>query len=149
MDDRKIQKETREIHVKLSNGDEIKGDVYLRLHEAHHSGSQKVEELLNENTPFIPIRTSQDFIFVNSSQVVSATTYSELERAELLTFGNKYPIRIKMLHGEEIKGDIIICLPQGRNRVTDYLNQTIQFFSVFLQDRIIYINKEFILSVQE
>lgn len=149
MNDRKIQKEIREVCVKLSNGDEIKGDVYLRLHEAHHSGVQKVEELLNENTPFIPIKTSQDFIFVNSSQIVSAITYSELEREELLTFGNKYPIRIKMLHGEEIKGDIVVCLPQGRNRVTDYLNQSIQFFSVFLPDRIIYINKGFVISVQD
>ena len=149
MYDRKIQKEICEVYVKLSNGDEIKGNVYLRLHEANHSGPQKVEELLNENTPFIPIKTSQDFIFVNSSQLVSVTTYSELERDELLTFGNKYPIQVKMLHGEEIKGDIIVCLPQSRNRVTDYLNQSIQFFSLFLPGRIIYINKKFIISVQD
>ncbi len=149
MNERKIKKETLEVLFKLSNGNEIQGNVFLRLHEAHHTGPQKVWELLNEKEPFIPVETPQGVVFLNSFQVVTAMIRSELEEDELAKLGGKHTIRIYTTQEEEIVGDIFVSLPEDRHRVKDYLNQSMKFVLLFLPDKIVYINKKFIISVQD
>jgi hypothetical protein len=149
MDERKIKKENRVVLFKLSDGSEVEGEVFLRLYEAHHSGPQRVGDLLNEERPFIPVKTDRGVVLLNVSHIVSAKIQSVWESDELMTMGKRQSIRIKTAHEQEIPGDIFINLPDGYCRVKDYINQPILFFPLFQPDYIIYINRRFILLIQD
>jgi len=149
MDDRTIQKETQQITVELSDGTQIDGEVFLRLHEAHHTGRQKIGDLLNQDLSFIPVRTSKGSVLLNSSQIVVVKIKQEFEKDDLMTLGRKYAVRVKTVQGKEIVGDIFVNLPEESSRVKDCLNQPIRFFPVFQSTSILYINRQFILSVQD
>jgi hypothetical protein len=149
MDDRTIQKETQQVTVVLSDGTQIDGEVFLRLHEAHHTGRQKIGDLLNQDLSFIPIRTSKGFILLNRSQIVSVKIKQEFEKDEIMTLGKKYAVRVRTVQGKEVVGDMFVNLPEESCRIKDHLNQPIRFFSLFQSASILYINREFILSVQD
>lgn len=149
MDERKIQKETREVLFKLSDGSSLEGNVFLRLYEAHHTGPQKVGDLLNEDKPFIPVRTQNSVVLLNVANIVLARTGSEWEEDDLMKMGNRSTVWIKAAHLDEIVGDIFINLPDGFTRVKDYVNQPFRFFPLFQPKYVVYINQRYILSVRD
>jgi hypothetical protein len=149
MDDRAIQKEAQQVTVGLSDGTQIDGEVFLRLHEAHHTGRQKIGDLLNQDLSFIPVRTSKGLVLVNRSQIVFVEIQQECEKDELMTLGKKYTVRVRTVHGNAIVGEMFVNLPEESCRIKDHLNQPIRFFPIFQSASILYINREFILSVQD
>lgn len=149
MDERKIEKENRPVLFELSDGSEIEGEVFLRLYEAHHAGLQKVGDLLNEDARVIPLRTSKGTLLLNRSRIALAKVQAKLERDDLMTLGKKYTVRLKMLRGKEIQGDIYVNLPEGFCRVKDYFNQPVQFFPLIQSEFVVYINRELVLFVQD
>jgi len=149
VDEQKITKETRLVVFNLSNGSEIQGDVFLDLYEARHSGQQRVGDLLNDKIQFIPVKTVEGVVLLNASHVVFVKLNSEWENDGLITLGKKYTVRIKMLHYEEVEGDIYVNLPEGHCRVKDFINQPVQFYSLFQTNHVLYINRNYILSIQD
>jgi len=149
MDEHRIEKESREVFFRLSDRSEIQGEVFLRLYEAHHSGPQRVRDLLNEERAFIPVKTARGTLLLNKAQIVSGNISEEWEGDTLTTIGKKQSIQIRIAGEGEINGNIFIDLPEGFNRVKDYFNQPICFFPVFLPGRILYVNQRFILSVHD
>ena len=150
MDERKIEKEAQAILFELSDGSEIEGEVFLGLYEAHHEGHQKIGDLLNNaESRFIPLRTKKGTLLLNRSRIALAKVTTELEKDDLMTLGKKYLISLKMLGGKEIQGEIFVNLPEGFCRVKDYFNQPTQFFPLVQTEVVVYINQEFVLSVQD
>jgi hypothetical protein len=119
------------------------------LYEAHHTGRQRVGDLLNGQLLFIPVKTALGATLLNISQIVTATVGSEFEKDDLMTLGKKYSVNIKMTQGKEIKGDVFVNLPEENMRIKDYFNQSSHFFTIFQSSFIIYINRQFILSVHD
>ncbi len=149
MDERKIEKENRPVLFELSDGSEVEGEVFLRLYEAHHAGLQKVGDLLHEEKKFIPVKASGGTLLVNRSHIVVAKVPAQLEKDELMTLGIKYSISLKMIRNKEIRGDVFVNLPEGFCRIKDYLNQPVRFFTLIQPEFVVYINQEFVLSVQD
>ncbi len=147
MDERKIQKGTQGVKILLSTQEQLEGQVFLRLHEAHHDGRQKVGDLLNQGLTFIPVKTGSDAFLLSTSQIVTLETALEFERDDTMTLGKKYDVRISMIHGKEIAGNIFVNLPDDSSRIKDYFNQPVRFFAVSRPESILYVNGAFILSV--
>ncbi|MBI3596402.1 MAG: hypothetical protein HY203_04530 [Nitrospirae bacterium] len=63
--------------------------------------------------------------------------------------GKQYAVRIKTTQEKEIPGDIYVNLPEESSRVKDYFNQPARFFPLFQPASIIYVNWNFILTVEE
>ncbi len=147
MDKHKITKETHQVSFELSDGSQIEGEVFLRLYEAHHSGRQRVGDLLNQSLSFIPVKTAEGPLLMNTSQIAAVKISLEVEQDDLMTLGKEYPIRIKMTHSKEMVGRVYVNLPEENCRVKDYFNQPLQFFPLFQSTSIVYINRDFILSV--
>lgn len=149
MDERKIEKENRPVLFELSDGSEVEGEVFLRLYEAHHAGLQKVGDLLHEEKKFIPVRTKGGTLLLNRSHIVVAKVPAPLEKDDLMTLGKKYSVSLKMVLGKVIEGDVFVNLPEGFCRMKDYLNQPVRFFTLIQPEFVVYINQEFVLSVQD
>ncbi len=148
MIDQKIVKERRPVLFTLSDGSEVKGEVFLSLYEAKRMGPQRVGELLNGEDVFLPVAAAEGMIHLNVSNIVTARTGSQSEWDDQETLGRKYTVRIST-HLGEITGDVVVNLPREHSRVSDYLNQPDRFFRVFRPGEVLYIAARFILAVRD
>jgi len=149
VDDRRIEKVTQPVHFELADRRHLDGEVFLRLYESHHTGRQMVGDLLNESEGFIPVKTPGGFLLLNASIIVTAAVSSKAEKDDLMTLGKQYKVRIRMTVEKEIQGDIFVNRPEESSRIKDYFNQPARFFPIFLPASIVYVNRRFILSVEE
>lgn len=147
MVEQRIDKEIREVIFALSDGREVRGEVFLNLYEAHHARPQRVGELLNDRDHFIPVRTAEGTVLLNVSSIVSARIRAEMETDELMTLGDRYTVRAVTALGEELVADVYVNMPAGARRVKDYLNQNLRFFTFFLPKHVVYVNHRYLLSV--
>jgi hypothetical protein len=149
MDDCKITVATQTVVFHLIDGSKVEGEVYLRLHEARHMGPQKVGDLLNDASSFIPVKTTRGDMLLNASQIVSVSVDLLPEKTDLMTLGTKYTVRVKTILQQELQGDIFVNLPEEFSRIKDYFNQPNRFYPLFQSAAVVYVNRQFILSVQE
>ena len=148
MDEGRIEKATRRARLVLSDGREVHGDVFVGLYEPHHVGPQRVGELLNEQEAFIPVKTDEGVLLVNRTRVISVTLPADREQDDLVTLGKRYEVRVTTTHGE-LKGAIFINLPETSARVRDYFNQPLPFLALFQSQTVAYLNRDFIVLVQD
>jgi hypothetical protein len=149
MDERRVEKVTQPVSFELADRRRLDGDVFLQQYESHHTGRQTVGDLLNEAVPFIPVKAAGKVVLLNAVQIVTAAVPSKSEKDDLMTLGKRYAIRIKTTQDKEISGDIFVNLPEESSRVKDYFNQSARFFAIFQPDSIVYVNPNFILTVEE
>jgi hypothetical protein len=149
MDERRVEKVTQPVSFELADRRWLDGQVFLQQYESRHTGRQTVGDLLNEAVSFIPVKASGGIVLLNAAQIVAAAVPSKSEKDDLMTLGKRYAIRIKTTQEKEISGDIFVNLPEESSRVKDYFNQPARFFAIFQPDSIVYVNRNFILTVEE
>ncbi len=149
MDDQRIKMHSRQVVMVLSNGSRMEGEVFLGLYEAHRNGPQKLGDLLNGENGFLPIRTAEGVLLVNLALIVSVSTETAGEADDLMRLGEKYRIQVTTLTGEDISAELFVNLPPDRRRVKDALNQPQRFLPLFMEEKILYLNTGFILSVRD
>jgi hypothetical protein len=148
MDDGRIEKATRRARLVLSNGRVIRGEVFVGLYDAHHVGPQRVGELLNEDSAFIPVKTGKSVILIHRAHIVSVALPADREKDDLVTLGKRYTVRVKTTCGE-FRGTVFVNLPDVSNRVRDYLNQPSRFFTLFQSKTVVYLNRNYIMLVED
>jgi hypothetical protein len=154
MNERKIKKETRQVLFELSNGKEIEGEVFLGLYEVNRARPQRVDELLNKEIVFVPVKTGEGVILLNGAHVVSVRTFLDRAPEDSNPPGKRYKVRIMTTAGKRLEGEIRVHLPEARSRVKDYFNQIpdhhpIRFIPLFQTDSVLYVNQHYILSVED
>lgn len=136
-----VQKKTQQVDIILSDGSGFAGKVFLL--------SETLHDVLNAKGSFIPVKTTKGVLLLNLSQIVSVTIQAQLEQDELMTLGKRHDIRVMMVDGKEMEGNIFVNLPKESFRVKDFLDQSLSFLPLFQPNLIVYLNKQFILSVQD
>jgi len=149
MSNEKIDKKMKEVLFTLTDGTEIWGDVYLWLYSANRMGPERIDELLNEGTSFIPVKTDDGYILLNSAHIMLAQAEMEKSIHDPIMMGEKYRVHITTLLDINLEVDLFISLPEGFRRVKDYLDQPIRFFTFFLPEHIICINRDCILYIRD
>lgn len=149
MSNEKIDKKRKEVLFTLTDGTEIKGETYLWLYSTNRMGVQRIDELLNEGTPFIPVKTADGYVLLNSTHIMLAQAKIEKNIHDLIMMGEKYKVHITTLLHKNLEADLFISLPEGFRRVKDYLDQPIRFFTFFLPDQILCVNRDCILSIRD
>ncbi len=149
MDERKISKEVRQILLTLDDGQEIRGEVFLNLHDIHHAGPQRVGDLLNGTDQFIPVRTAEGTRLYHLRHLAAALVPAGGERDELMTLGERYAVHLTTLHRREVECELFVNLPPEACRVKDYLNQPLRFFRFFLPEHVLYLNRDYLLAVRD
>jgi hypothetical protein len=96
----------------------------------------------------MPVKTDKSVLMVNRAHLVSVTLPADRERDELATLGKRYTVRVTTTRGE-LRGAVFVNLPDASNRVTDYFNQPVHFLPLFQARTIVYLNREFIVHVQD
>jgi len=149
MDSQRISKETCSVLFSLSDGRKLWGEVFLNLYGARHDGSQRVGELLNGDECFVPIRADGETLLINLFQLVSAQVEAAVELDELMTLGEHYTVRVQTVLGQDFSAEVYVDLPEGGRRVKDFMNRAQGFMRFIVGDQVLYLNRNFIVSVQD
>ncbi|MBN2587589.1 MAG: hypothetical protein JXA64_10145 [Candidatus Fermentibacteraceae bacterium] len=145
----RIEMKTKTAQFTLSSGSEIEGQVYLSLYSINRSGSQQIDELLNEGDQFFPVKSNEGFVLLNRDHVMLVRAKFIEEEHVLRMMGEKHSVVITTLNQNSIEADVFVDLPRGYQRMKDYLNQPGQFLTLFQPEQVLYINRNYILYITD
>jgi hypothetical protein len=149
MDEQTIAKETRDVGLILSDGTSLAGEVFLNLYGAHHFGPQRVGDLLLGPERFLPLRSASGTRLVNIAHILQARVGAAEETDPLMLLGERHAVAVTTASGERIETVLYANLPDGSQRVKDYLNQPLRFFTFFLPEAVLYLHRAAILWVED
>lgn len=144
-----VEVSTRKVELTFSNGSRLSGEMFLQLHSAHLTGPQRLDEILNGEETFLPLRTATWVELINLDQVVSITTEVQDELDPLLVLGAEHRLKIETLNGEILPLYTFINLPETTNRTKDFLNQKKRFLLFLREGEIVYLARNRIIRVMD
>ncbi|PYQ44946.1 MAG: hypothetical protein DMF77_05840 [Acidobacteria bacterium] len=126
------------------------GRIFLPAASSHHTGPMRPDEWMNDTTPFFPFLPAEASspIILNKAEVVVLSVVVE---GELEEPGVESPHRRVQVECREriVAGILVIDMPEGHQRVLDYLNRPDSFLIVRDGDREHLVRKERITRVTE
>jgi hypothetical protein len=149
MSDVRIDMNTQEVELTLGNGKTMQGEVYLSLYSTNRMGSQTMEEFLCQVDRFVPFKTDEGFMLLNSSQIMMARLPLHKDTNQLAMIGEKHSVAINTTLGETIQAYAYVSLPKGYQRMKDYLNQSPRYFTCYTEEHVLFINLDCIMWVTD
>ena len=135
----------------LASGDEEEVTVYLADSSAKHGGPESLEEFLNSERRFFPIkRKSGHSALIRRRAVVhvrvAADTFVQ-SRRESATMPAIDLVRVRMDNGSELDGVLLHVDRVGHERLSDTFNEPADFFAIEVANGVVYVNKHHVVSL--
>ena len=107
----------------------MKGIVFLSAAAYNNMGQQTLLDLLKESGDFFPFRSEAGDFCVTNKQTITHIRFEPPEQEEeFLSLGDREDVEIKFVGGEQLRGTLLIEMPEGRNRLLDFINAMDGFF---------------------
>lgn len=150
----RVQKNTAEVELALAGATPRRVELFLAEHGAHDFRRQSVLDLLDQGGTFLPIRDHETGVWeaLNARAVVwiaMARVTADAEDSGGELYDHEKLVRVALLGGEALEGEILYAAPEGAARVVDFLNRRERFFRLWSGDRVLLVNKDFVLRVVE
>ncbi len=149
MEDHRVSVNTKNVEIVLFNGSRLTGEIFLQLHSSKSYEPQKIEEILNGEDTFIPLRSHDRTDLINLKHIVALTCASENEENDLLKLGEHYIVTVETVHTKFENINVFVNLPTGQKRIKDFLNQEKMFLYFSSADKNIYLQRDMIVSVSD
>ena len=152
----RIRKQAVAVELALAAGEPRRVEVFVAEHRDNEYRRQNVLNLLEHVQAFLPARdptTGRGEIFNKDAVLWIALPLSpfgsEPESAAEELFEFRRPVRVDLLGGQSVSGELLYSAPAESTRVVDYLNEPGRFFRLWTKDFLYLINKAFALRVVE
>jgi len=149
MGEQKLATRSCQIEMQLATGEMLQGEIFLQLVGAHGLDGQRLDELLNSEDCFLPIRNEGGVTLVNLRQVASISIPDDQENNSMMKLGERHLVSVKTSVGAPFEAEVYVNLPSNRTRVKDFLNQKLRFLPFFAGDQVVYLNFRYILQVKD
>jgi len=142
-----VRKHQAPVRVCLPGQDPIDGILSLAPDSPYHAGPQTILELLNSQVRAIPfvLQSSTDVLLLTRDNIDWAVAGSGVESSLMLSpplaVTREENVLVTFSDGRAIDGLIQIELPEGMNRVSDFLNGPQDFFPLRTRIGTVFINK--------
>lgn len=128
-------------------------DVAVFLSEASPgSDGERLSELLNSETKFLPAQdvATEAMTFVHSVTIAVARVDAkhELRDVDRITMRTEHAVEVRLADGQRLRGLFAYVQPEGRSRLTDYLNDAPTFLRLLQGDMVALINKHHVAYVE-
>ena len=152
----KVRKQAVAVELALSGGSPRVVEVFLAEHRAHEFRRQHVLDLLEHVQAFLPARdiSSGAWEIFNKDAVlwigVPLSPFgSETGGADEELFEFRRAVRVDLLGGGPLEGELLYTAPEESARLVDYLNETGRFLHLWSKERLYLINKAYVTRVIE
>jgi len=129
--------EKTELHVVIfqADGSVMQGVVFLSASAYRHMGRQTLLDLMKEPGNFFPFRSETGAFCVANKQTITHMRFPPpVEESDFQSLGYREEIDIKFVGGEQLSGTVMIEMPEGRNRLFDFINAMKGFFLLQSQE---------------
>lgn len=125
-------------------------NLFLSFQAEAHAGRETAMDLLNSDRAFIPVEDAltNEILLIGKTQIVSVALDERNASNETPTL-LELPVVLELLSGEMVEGSFFTDLPDGKKRLSDYLDLSGQFICLRQKKSDLILNKAFILSVKE
>ena len=125
----RVEKSELPVVVFQADGSIMKGVVFLIAAAYSHMGQQTLLDLLKEPGDFFPFRSDAGEFCVTNKQTITHVRFEPAEQeGEYQSLGDREDVEIKFVGGEQLRGTLVIEMPEGRNRLFDFINAMQGFF---------------------
>jgi hypothetical protein len=125
----RVEKSELPVVVFQADGSVMKGVVFLSASAYSHMGQQTLLDLLKEPGAFFPFRSDAGAFCVANKQTITHIRFDPPEQEdEFQSLGDREDVDIKFVGGEQLSGTVTIEMPEGRNRLFDFVNAMEGFF---------------------
>jgi hypothetical protein len=125
----RVEKSELPVVVFQADGSIMKGVVFLSATAYSHMGQQTLLDLLKEPGDFFPFRSESGEFCVTNKQTITHIRFEPPEQDERYqSLGDREDVEIKFAGGEQLGGTVTIEMPEGRNRLLDFINAMEGFF---------------------
>jgi hypothetical protein len=154
-----VPKHRVEAALKLLHGEPLRVLLHLAERAARHSGRERPSDLLNGDGRFFPVTVPADgqVRLVRRKSVVWAAVDREHEEdaqagSQLVSADDPESavarVTIQFEDGSRAAGDLCWVLPQGRRRVSDFLDAAGTFFPLSEGSSVRLVNRERIALIE-
>ncbi|MBE0574749.1 MAG: hypothetical protein IH613_02525 [Desulfuromonadales bacterium] len=124
-----VEKTELPVVVFQADGSVMKGVVFLSASTYSHMGQQTLLDLMKEPGDFFPFRSEAGDFCVANKQTITHIRFDPPAAASThASLGEREEADIKFVGGEQLSGTVTIEMPEGRNRLFDFLNAMKGFF---------------------
>lgn len=130
--------------------------LFLSERAQTHDGAERLSDLLNGTGDFLPaIEPPRNLVLLHKDALMALSVAVETEfpsqeaaQEELAgTVGTSVVVGIALCDGTEIGGTVRFVMPEGKNRLVDFLNEPELFFAVRDGELAHLVNKRCIVRV--
>ena len=127
----RVDKTEQPVVLFQADGSVMKGVVFLSACAYSHIGQQTLADLLREKGDFFPFRSDAGAFCVTNKVTITHIRYEPLpSEREYASLGNPVEVQINFAGGEQLRGTVVIEMPEGRNRLFDFINSMSGFFTM-------------------
>jgi hypothetical protein len=152
MSEFRIEKTRAAASLTLVTGATVSGVFFLAGSSQLHSGPERVGDVLNFESGFFPFEAAGETSLINRAHVLKVALPPEMIEAELdaaYNVAKRRQVKVLLTTGEVINGQVVVMLPPGHDRLSDYAHIHERFRYVELADRMLLINSAHIVALTE
>ena len=103
-------------------------NLFLSYQAEAHAGQENILDLLNSKRAFIPVEDvlTNEILLIGKTRIVHVTLDDRNEGNEA-PGQVELPVILELLSGETVEGSLFTDLPDGKKRLSDYLDLSGQF----------------------
>ncbi len=136
-----VEKTELPVVIFQADGSVMKGVVFLSASAYSHTGQQTLIDLMKEPGAFFPFRSETGAFCVANKGTITHIRFDPPEEASAYeSLGDREDVDIKFVGGEQLSGTLTIEMPEGRNRLFDFLNAMNGFFLLQNQEAFYLVN---------
>ena len=148
----RVDKRRATAELTLVAGGTLTGSFFLAGDSQVHAGPERISDLLNAVGGFFPFESNGEITMINRAHVLKVALPSQMIEVELgagYHVAPRHRVRLLLTTGETVVGQVVVFLPPGRDRLSDYAQIDERFRHVELADRSLLINAAHIVALTE
>jgi hypothetical protein len=145
----KVPKRRAPVEVLFPGGAARRVTVFLAEFASNHSGPERISDLLNGGTDFVPAidLESGRVTFLGRQGIAAARVEREWESEPGMAATSEHAVQVTLVDGTVLRGTVGFAFPPERSRLLDYLNGAPPFVRLSEKDHVALINKRHIAQV--
>lgn len=137
----RVEKTELPVVIFQADGSVMKGVVFLSASAYNHMGQQTLLDLMKEPENFFPFRSEAGAFCVANKTTITHIRFDPPEETSAYdSLGDREDVDVKFVGGEQLSGTVTIEMPEGRNRLFDFLNAMSGFFLLQNQEAFYLVN---------